>query len=173
MTNRYWGALLALGIILVIIGILAISSPFFTTLATVFALGWLLIISGIAQLIYTFSIRKSGSFLEYALIGLFTLLVGILMIANPTSTAKALTLLLGAFFLAIGLFRILGAIVLRFANWGWVLVSGILAVILGILILIHWPVTALWVIGLFIGIDLLFTGLSFITASFTVKKLES
>lgn len=168
--KNYWGWMFAIGIILIIIGVLAIAAPFVATFASVVALGWLLIIAGVAQLLFTFSARQSSDFLLHSLIALFTLLIGILMVTHPTTTAMTLTILLAAFFFTLGLFRIYSALLLRFSNWGWVLVGGIIAIILGILILVHWPSSALWVIGLFIGIDLVFTGWAFILSGLLLKK---
>lgn len=169
--KQYWGWMFGLGLILVLIGILAIAAPFVATFASVVALGWLLVIAGIAQLIYSFTSRHSSDFLLHSLIALFTILVGMLMLTHPTITAMTLTILLAAFFFALGLFRIYSALLLRFKNWGWVLLGGIIAIILGVLILVHWPSSALWVLGLFIGIDLIFTGWEFILGGLLLKKV--
>lgn len=168
---QYWGWPFALGIILIILGIAAISAPYFATIASMIFLGWLLVFGGIAQIAFSFISRASSSFLLHALLGLFSIVIGGLIIAFPSTTALTLTVLLVAFFLALGLFRIFTSIALRFENWGWFLASGILAVVLGVLILIHWPSSALWVIGLFIGIDFIFVGWSFVALSLFMKKL--
>lgn len=169
---NYWGWLFGMGILLIILGIFAISAPFVATFASVLTLGWLLVFGGIVQVISAFSARKSGGFLVHSLLGLFCILVGILMIINPHATALTLTMLLAVFFLTLGTFKVFSSIVVRYENWGWVLFSGLLELLLGILILVHWPSSALWVIGLFIGIDFIFAGWSLLAYSYVVKKLS-
>lgn len=172
LLSKYWGWIFFIGIILVIIGAIAIATPFVATITSVVVFGWLLIFSGIIQLLYSFFGRHTNSLFMQSFVALLTILIGILMVSNPTVTAMALTLLLAVFFLTAGIFKIYGAVVWRFPQWGWTLVSGILSFILGILILVHWPSSALWVIGLFIGIDLIFTGWSLMAGSFVFKKLS-
>lgn len=166
-----WGWLLATGIFLIIIGLLALSAPFAATFASVLVLGWLLIIGGVLEIVSAISYRHYGGFLVNLLLGLFCVLVGILMVVNPTLTAMTLTILIALLFLTLGVFRIVGSLVVRYSNWGWYLFSGILAVILGILILIHWPSSALWVIGLFIGIEFIVTGWVTVVLALALKKL--
>jgi uncharacterized membrane protein HdeD (DUF308 family) len=170
MTYRSWGWPLAIGIILMIIGVIAIATPYIATLASMLVLGWLLIIGGVAEIVYAFITRHLSSFVLNVLLGLFSIVIGVLIIAFPQATAMTITVLLAAFFLALGLFRIFTALALRFENWGWVLAGGVLAFILGILILIHWPSSAFWVIGLFVGIDFLFLGWSYVLLSTFLKR---
>lgn len=156
--HRHWGWLLALGVVLFILGIVALGATVMATLASVLLFGWLLFFGGILQAAHAlWSARWSGFFL-HLLGGVFDVVVGLIMIANPFVGALSLTLLLAAFFTVVGLFRIVGAVTLRFRNWGWLLLSGIVSVILGILIWAQWPASSLWVIGTFVGIDLLFNG---------------
>jgi len=171
-TPNYWGWLFATGILLIIIGIFAVSAPFAATFASVLVLGWFLIIGGVIELISAFSFRHSKGFIVYLLLALFSILVGVLMVMNPSITALTLTMLFALFFLTLGIFRIISSAVLRYENWGWFFLSGVLALILGILILVHWPSSALWVIGLFIGIEFIFSGWSTLMLSLFVKKLQ-
>lgn len=170
-SSKYWGWLLAMGIFLIVIGCFAISAPFAATFASVLVLGWLLIVGGIFEVISAFAYRHYGGFLVNLFLGLFSILVGILMVTNPTITALTITILIALLFLTLGIFRIVSSLVVRYNNWGWFLFSGILALILGILILVHWPSSALWVIGLFIGIDFVITGWITVLLSLTLKKL--
>lgn len=170
VASNYWGGLFLLGIILIVVGIFAIWAPFVSTFASVLTLGWLLVVSGVIQLVFAFSTRRSGSYLAHALFAILNIIIGFLMITHPDITAATLTLLLAAFFLGLGLFRIFSAAAMRFESWGWIFVSGVLALILGILILVHWPSSALWVLGLFIGIDFLFTGWTMVVASLVMRK---
>lgn len=171
--QKYWGWVLTLGILLVVLGCVAVGTPFLATITSIVVFGWLLIFSGFSQFFFTFSYRESDNFFMYVLISILTMLIGIFIVANPEATAITATLLLAAFFLAVGIFRVYSALVLRFRNWGWMLVGGLISVVLGILILLHWPSSALWIIGLFIGIELLFTGWSFILAALVLKNARA
>ena len=102
--------------------------------------------------------------------GVRYLVVGLFMLEDPTHAAKILTLILAASFLAGGLLRILFSIVLRFPSWPWVLLNGVVNLILGMLIWNEWPESAYWVIGLFVGIDLLFHGWAWVILALTVRS---
>ncbi|MEM1243202.1 MAG: HdeD family acid-resistance protein [Pseudomonadota bacterium] len=167
-----WGTLFILGILLVIVGILAIFSPLIATFISVFVFGWFLFAAGIVQIIYAFLNLKSDSFLLHLLAAILTLVIGILLLAYPTASLFALTVLIAALFFSIGIFRILVALIVRFQGWGWVLLNGLIAILLGVLIVLHLPTSALWVIGLFIGIDLLFAGFSYIMAAIYCKNMK-
>ncbi len=158
------------GIILVIMGLMLLSAPIIATFATILAIGSLLIAAGILHLIIAFFDRRSDHLWLHLVIAMFTLLVGILMVFNLGVTALALTLLLGLYFLGSGVFRIIGALTARFNGWGWYVFSGVISFLLGILILAHWPSASLWVIGLFVGIDLLFAGISLFMIALVSKR---
>jgi uncharacterized membrane protein HdeD (DUF308 family) len=171
--RRNWGWFLVLGIIIVLAGIVAISSAVIATLAGVVILGTLALIGAGAQLVAAIFSRRWGGFFLHVLIGLLYLVMGFLIIQHPLAAAAGLTLLLALAFLVGGLFRIIFALSERFPNWGWVLLNGIITLVLGILIWRHWPEDALWVIGLFIGIDLLFNGWSLVMLGLAAKSLPT
>ena len=157
--SRNWGWLLALAILLVILGLLAIAAPVYATFAVQALLGWILIIGGIAQGIHALMVRGWGGFLFELLGALLYLAVGALLLVNPVEGALALTIVLAAFLIVEGVFKIVLAWRVRgHPRWGWLLASGILSLILGALIWAEWPSSALWVIGLLVGVHLLFTG---------------
>ena len=157
--SRNWGWLLALAILLIILGLVAIAAPVYATFAVQVLLGWILIIGGIAQCVHAFTVRGWGGFLFELLSAFLYLAVGILLLVNPVEGALALTIVLAAFLLVEGVFKIVMAWrVRRHPRWGWLLASGILSLILGALIWAEWPSSALWVIGLLVGVHLLFTG---------------
>lgn len=170
--HKYWGWVFLIGIFLLIVGGIAVAAPFITTITSMFIFGWLMIFAGASQLVFAFTYRHSDNFFIYTLTSILTILIGALIVANPAATAAAMTLLLAVFFLGAGIFRIYTALALRFQHWGWMLFGGILSFILGVLILMHWPTSALWIIGLFIGIELLFTGWSFILSAFVLKNTK-
>jgi uncharacterized membrane protein HdeD (DUF308 family) len=159
--ERNWGWLLALGIGLIVLGLLDIAVPMIATLAIGIFLGWLLLIGGVAQILHAFSARGWRGFALHLLGGVVYLLAGGWMIFNPLLGALALTLMLAAFLLIQGIFQIVLALRIRPARgWGWPLASGLVTVLLAVLIYAGWPGSALWVIGLLVGIHLLMSGLS-------------
>jgi uncharacterized membrane protein HdeD (DUF308 family) len=168
--KRNWAWFLALGIFLIILGFLAIGSATFTTFFSIFFMGFLLLIGGIAKIVYSFWAREWSGFFLSMLIGIFYALVGFLFLAKPIPSAAALTLLMGSLFFVSGLFKIIGSVVVRFEQWGWVLTSGIISLILGILILSEWPLASLWIIGLFVGIDLIFYGWTWVILSLGARS---
>jgi uncharacterized membrane protein HdeD (DUF308 family) len=159
--QRNWGWLLALGIGLIVLGLLDIALPAIATLAIGIFVGWLLLIGGVAQIVHAFSARGWKGFVLHLLGGVLYLLVGGWMILNPLLGVLALTLLLAAFLLVQGIFQIALALRIRPARaWGWPLASGVVTALLAILIYAGWPSSALWVIGLLVGIHLLISGVS-------------
>ncbi|HLH01380.1 MAG TPA: HdeD family acid-resistance protein [Bryobacteraceae bacterium] len=169
--GRHWKWLLTIGILLVILGLFAIGDAFAVTVASMVFFGWVLLIAGIAQAVQAFRHRRTGHMWLHVLNAVLWIVVGILLLLSPLAGALVLTLLMAAYFLVTGIFRIIAASVAPVQGWPWILLSGIVNVVLGILIWLHWPASALWVIGLFIGIDLLITGWSQIMLAFALRKL--
>lgn len=168
--SRNWGWLLALGILMIILGLLAIAAPVVATIAVQFALGWILVVGGIAQGIHAFMARGWGGFLLQLLSALLYLVVGILLLVNPVGGALALTIVLAVFLIVEGAFKIILALRVRdHGGWGWLLASGLLSLVLGLLIWSEWPASGLWVIGLLVGIQLLFTGWSLLILAFAAR----
>jgi uncharacterized membrane protein HdeD (DUF308 family) len=151
-----------LGLVSIIVGLLALSAKWIVALGTVIVLGVLLLIAGFTELVHAVMVRNGKSFAVHLLTAALYLLVGFFMIENPPRAVEVLTLLLAASFFVGGLLRIVSAAVHQFPGWGWVLVHGAVDLILGGLILSGWPESSLWVIGMFVGIDLIFTGWSWL-----------
>jgi uncharacterized membrane protein HdeD (DUF308 family) len=168
--RKIWGWFLALGIIQIVVGALAVSFAFSATLASVLTLGILLLIAAGAQLVAAIWTRDWGGFFLYVLIGLLYAVAGFLTIQQPLLAAETLTLMLAAALLLGGMFRIVVAAVERFPAWGWVLVNGIISVVLGVLIWQQWPVSGLWVLGMFVGIDLIVNGVNWSILAIAVRN---
>ncbi len=170
--KRNWGWFLGLGIALVLLGTIALGASVATTIASVLLFGWLLIIGGLLEGIHAFWREKGwGGFFIDLLTGILYVVVGFLMVANPAETALTLTLLIALFLMFSGIFRIVTALIVRFPHWGWLLLNGVVNLILGVAIWRRWPWDGLWVIGLFIGIDLIFNGWSLIMLGLAAKKI--
>ena len=115
--------------------------------------------------------RNWSSFFLNLILGILNFVGGAIMIAKPEVGALSLTLLLAAFFSAGGLIRIVTALAMRPHQWGWLLLNGIVTLLLGILIGLEWPLSSLWVIGMFVGIDLVLSGWSFIALALEARTI--
>jgi uncharacterized membrane protein HdeD (DUF308 family) len=165
------GWLLVLGIALIVLGMLALGSEF-TTLAVMLTFAVLLLMAGGAEIAAAFWSRRWSGFFLHLLFGVLYLVLGMLMIEHPGVAADALTLMLAASFLAGGLLRIVVALTHRFSNWGWVLLNGIVTFLMGVMIWRRWPEASEWVIGLFVGIELIFTGWSLVALALAARSIS-
>ena len=165
-----WGWIFALGIALIIVGMLALGSEF-TTLAVMLTFAVLLLIGGGLEIVAAFSARHWGGFFLHLLFGILYVVTGLLMIEHPGVAATAVTLMLAASFLMGGLLRIVAALTQRFSNWGWVLLSGVITFLLGLMIWRRWPNDSEWIIGVFVGIELIFTGWSWVALALAVRSI--
>lgn len=161
--RQNWRWLLALGILLIILSSASIALPQVEVLTIETLLGWLLVFGGVAQAIHASKSRNWGEFLPELLISILYLTIGILLLAYPLKDVLTLTLFLAAFLIVEGIFKAVIALRLRRSkNWEWLLLSGIVALLIGLLLWIEWPDAAGWAIGLLVGIDLLFHGCSLV-----------
>lgn len=170
--KQNWAWFVALGVFLIVLGMVAISLSVLTTLVSVFLLGWLLIASGVVQAGHAFwRERKWSSFFLDLFAGILALVVGFMFLANPLAGAKVLTLLIAMFLLIGGIERIVVSMTNHFPHRRWLLLNGIVDVVLGLLIWREWPVSGLWVIGLFVGIDMLLGGWAVLMHGMAAKRL--
>jgi uncharacterized membrane protein HdeD (DUF308 family) len=161
----------ALGIFLVILGVIAIARPFFATIAATLFLGLILLLNGIFQIVHSFQTNIRGNFWLKFLAGLVYSVGGLLIMFNPLPSLIALTLVIGISILVGSIFQVILAFELRPArHWDWVLLSGILGIIIGILVWHQWPENSPWAIGLLLGINLVFDGLCMILFSSGARK---
>jgi uncharacterized membrane protein HdeD (DUF308 family) len=157
---RLWFVLL--GVALVVLGIIALGSPWVAALATAVAIGALLVVSGVVETVGTLWSRGWSGFFVHLLCGVLSIVVGLLFLWAPAEAVLAQTLLLACLLTLVGIFKIAAALNYRFGGWGWPLVSGVIDLLLGVLIGLGWPASGLWALGLFVGIALLFRGLNWI-----------
>lgn len=168
-----WLWFVILGVALVALGMVAIGSTFIASLAAAVALGVLLLLSGVAESLGAFWSRHWSGFLLHLLMGVLSIVVGLIFLRAPVNALVALTLLIASFLMVGGIFRIIAALSYRFAAWGWPLASGVIDVVLGILIWQELPASAFWVIGLFLGINLVFRGFHWIALGFALRSLPT
>ena len=166
-----WLWFVVLGVALIVLGFVALGSLFIAGLATAVAIGALLLVSGASEMIGAFWYRVGGGFFLHLLSGVLSLVVGLLFLRAPVGALLALTLLLACLLMVGGIFKIVAALSHRFEAWGWPLLSGVIDLILGVMIWLEWPESALWVIGLFVGISLVFRGLNWIGLGLALRTL--
>lgn len=167
--NWLWFVLL--GVALMVLGFIALGSVVAATLATAVAIGALLAVGGVAEIVGSLWSRGWSGFFLHLLSGVLSLVVGVLFLRAPLDAVFALTLLLACLLLAGGTFKVVAALSHHFATRGWVAVSGVIDVILGVLIWMEWPAAALWVLGMFLGISLLFRGVNWIGLGLALRTL--
>jgi uncharacterized membrane protein HdeD (DUF308 family) len=164
---------LILGIAMVTIGTIAIgwSCLATVTVTATWLFGFLLLGSGIAEIVHAFWVGRWSGMLVHLLMGVLYTLVGFLVIDQPANAAVQVTLLIAIFLMVGGIFRIVLSVSERFTGWGWVLLNGAVTFMLGLMIYKQWPGSSLWVIGLFIGIDLIFNGWAWIGLWLGLRRL--
>ena len=163
------GWILALGIGLIVLGFIALGDTALVTLMSVAVLGWILIFSAIFHAVNWFRGREDRSYMH--LLGfVLDLVVGVILISNPAVGALTLTLVLAVFLLVGGLMRLFDAISSHAPRRGWMILDGAVSVLLGILLWIHWPVSALWFIGFAIGVGLIFRGWSWVMLALWLRR---
>jgi uncharacterized membrane protein HdeD (DUF308 family) len=166
-----WGWFLAFGLALALLGVLAIVRSVAATVVSMLFFGWLLLFAAGIEVVQAIMVGKwAGLFQHWLSAALFGVL-GALIIWRPMVTAEILTLLIGAFFLVAGAFQLITPFVISLPEWGWHALNGLITLVLGILILAQWPVSGLWVIGLFLGIELVFYGAAWVAVALRLRAV--
>jgi uncharacterized membrane protein HdeD (DUF308 family) len=170
--KQNWGWLLALGLISIVLGTVGFYMTFAFTLTSVLIFGYLLLVGGVLQLVHAATCKGWKSVLWHVLIALLYIAAGIDIIADPVRASAVLTLILAGILIAVGLSRIVMGFQLRSAvdGWYWSVLSGLISIVLGGMIIAQWPESGLWVIGLFVAIELLFNGWSMIFVALAARK---
>jgi uncharacterized membrane protein HdeD (DUF308 family) len=172
VNNKGFNGSLWIGILLIVLGIVAIALP---VVSTIFTETWIAVIlasAGLGKVFYAFNTRDKGGFLWKLLLGVLYIATGIMLFAYPLTGVLTLTLLLGSFLLTEGTFELFLAFKLRpQQNWTWVLANGIITLLLGIMIWFQWPFNAPWLLGTLVGVSVLFSGVSRIMLSLNGRSL--
>jgi uncharacterized membrane protein HdeD (DUF308 family) len=166
-TSRWF---LMIGIFVILLGMLAISYAGWATEFTVIILGFFLTAAGVLQITSSYYTQRWTGYSHSLLLAIFYIIAGVLCIFKPMKTAEGITLLIAALLLIGGTFRLIKAYQYRFEYWGLIVFSGLISIALGILILAEWPSSSFWVIGLFVGVDLILIGWSWVMLSLMAKK---
>jgi uncharacterized membrane protein HdeD (DUF308 family) len=166
--HEHWKLLLFQGAVMVVLGFLAIVVPAVATVAVDFYIGGLFLLNGVVGLLAMFSVRNVPAFFWALLTAALSLVVGVLLLWRPEAGAASLTIVLTAFFIAEGIFQIIGSLSYRDVlpgSWGWMLASGIADLLLAAIIVMSWPVSAAWALGLIAGINLITSGSALVTTA--------
>lgn len=170
-TTRNWKWLLMLGILFVILGCFGLGMVVGITFVSMLFLGGLLIIAGISQIVDSFCCKGWQAGLWHAFIAVLYIIGGGLVIYDPFLASAIITAMLAGVLIVIGVSRLFMAASLRgSAGWGWLFFAGLVAIALGIMILMHWPMSGLWIIGLFITIEILIDGWTYIFLALAMKR---
>jgi uncharacterized membrane protein HdeD (DUF308 family) len=166
-----WGWIVALGVVYLVVGFIALGSVVTATVASVLVVGVMMIIAGVAEVFSAFQVKSWGKFLLWALLGVLYIIAGFVTFENPLLAAALLTLILGASLIASGIMRIILAFSMkRETPWILVLLSAVITLLLGLLILAHWPVSSLYILGLFLAIDLIMAGAGWIGLGMGLRR---
>jgi uncharacterized membrane protein HdeD (DUF308 family) len=168
--NRGW--LMFMGIVMVILGVIGLSMEISLTIVSVLYFGFLVVFGGAVMLVDAFQAGEWSSKLWHVLIALVYIAAGMVMIINPAASAVWITLFLAAFFVVTGVFRLIIGFQARgrVENWVWIVFAGVISMLLGFMIFSQWPVSGLWVIGLFVAIELILQGFSMISIARAVRS---
>jgi uncharacterized membrane protein HdeD (DUF308 family) len=167
-----WGWFLALGVVLIIGGALALLMPVASTIATSLVLGAVLFVAGIMQIFHAFQVKSWGGFFWDLIVGVVQVVGGALVYLNPFAGAITLTILIAAVFLAQGITQVLLAFKVRpHDGWGWLLASGLLALAVGAILMMKFPVSSLTAPGTLAGISILFTGVTYIMIALAARRM--
>jgi uncharacterized membrane protein HdeD (DUF308 family) len=170
--RKQWGWMLAVGILFVLGGIFAILSPLIATLVVTIMVGAAFIVSGAMEVIQAWGRRSWSGFLWEFFIGLVVLVGGIAIVWHPIVGALTITLVLAAMFVAKGVFQLMLGFKMRpMQGWGWIVAAGVLAILVGLMILSGWPFSSVYAPGVLAGISLTFTGWSYIALALAARRL--
>ncbi|MFT0892145.1 HdeD family acid-resistance protein [Pseudochelatococcus sp. G4_1912] len=165
-----WGWFLLLGVILIMLGGVALGNLLVATLVTVYYIGALILVGGVVQIVHAFQVKEWGNFFIWLLSGVFYGLAGIFAFMNPVLATEFLTLLLAVSLIVAGIFRMWAGFSARpRAGWGWLVAAGLLALIVGLVIAARWPVNSLYLIGMILAIELIFEGWSFVAVALALR----
>ena len=171
--RRSWVWFLLIGILLMVLGATCIVKAQTATTFSILVLGWILVISGVFWLVNSFLTVTVPIFFLFLLNALIRGGIGYLLIRHPNAGAEGVTMVLAVLFIVGGLFRTAGASVIKFPWWGWTVLSGIVAVVLGVYLLANWPVASTFFVGIVIGVDLLFDGGALVAFAAAIRSLPS
>jgi uncharacterized membrane protein HdeD (DUF308 family) len=166
-----WGWFVGLGIVMLIVGVIALGNLLAATVASVFLVGIMMLIAGGFEIAHAFGVKTWGGFFWWLLSGLLYAIGGLIAFNNPLLASAVLTLLLAASLVASGAVRAW----VGYKHWsrngsGWIIAAAIITILCGLVIAIGWPTNSLWVLGMFLAIDMIFQGWTAIALGLALKS---
>ncbi len=168
---QYWGWFLAFGIAVLVLGIAAVVRAVTATVASMLFFGWLLVLASGIEIAQAVMVGHWAGFFQHLLAAVLFGITGLLIVMRPLISAEVATVFMAMFFLIGGLFQLVGAVAVALPGWGWQAADGVITFVLGLLVLAQWPASGLWVIGLFVGIDLIFYGCAWIALALGLRAM--
>jgi uncharacterized membrane protein HdeD (DUF308 family) len=168
--DKHFGSVVALSIVMVLVGVVALFANLAATVASMVFLGSLFAVGGITQIVLAFSARGFSGVAIHLVMGVLSVITGVILWRAPLVGAAALTLVVATWLLVSGLGQGLHAIVERYPHWGMSLFSGLIGALLGSLLLATFPVSSLWYIGLSVGVMFLVQGLTYLSLSLAIHR---
>jgi uncharacterized membrane protein HdeD (DUF308 family) len=163
------GWIVALGVVYLIAGVVALSSVAMATVVSVFVVGIMMVVAGVAEVINALQVKSWGKFVLWLLLGVLYVVAGILTFENPLLAAKFLTLLLGAALIVSGITKMVLAFNMKAgSSWGIVVLAGVITLLVGVMIVVRWP-DSLYILGIFLAVDLIFSGVGWISIGLGLK----
>ncbi|MEO4001687.1 HdeD family acid-resistance protein [Mesorhizobium sp. CAU 1732] len=153
-----------LGVVVLGAGLFASANLLTATFASVLMVGAMMIVGGIGEIVHAFGVRTWGGFALWLLTGILYAAAGVLTFYNPMFATAILTLMIAVSLIAAGAVRIFAGLTQRGSSgWGWIVAGGVVTLVVGLVIMLRWPINSLWVLGIFLAVDLMMQGLSYIT----------
>ena len=170
---QHWGWFLAFGIVLLLLGIAAIVRSVTSTVVSMVFFGWLLVFGSIIEFVDAFMVGNWAGFFLHLLIAILFAVTGLLLVTRPVISAETATFVMALFFLIGGLYQLVAALLTHLPGFGWQALSGAVTSVLGFLLLAQWPISGLYAIGLFVGIDLVLYGWAWGALAVNLHKIPS
>ncbi len=172
--KRASGWSIALGVLMIIAGIIAMLAPWEAGLVITLVVGWCAIFNGFAQIIFGFRTHGGWHVVLEVILGIIYIIAGIYLLMHPGAGLLALTLILASFLLVYGIFALVLAFRMKpHRGWGWVLFDAIITILLGILIWAHWPFNSAWVVGTLFGISIFISGITRLMMSLAIRSMTT
>jgi uncharacterized membrane protein HdeD (DUF308 family) len=174
--RAHWLWFLLLGVLLVTAGTAAIIVPpatVGTTFAVAIFFGILLMVAGVATIVSSFWIGEWSGFLIHLLVGILYVACGFVVTENPIVSVVMMTIFIAVSFIVLGTFRIIAALKLRYPQWGWALLNGTITMLAGVIVFRNLPNDAFWVIGLLVGLEMLFNGWTWIMLALALRNIPA
>lgn len=170
--KRASGWSIALGVLMIVLGIIAMLAPWEFGIVIALIIGWMAIFNGVAQIIYGIRTHSGGRTVLEVILGLIYIVAGIYLLMHPVPGLLVITIFLASFLVVYGIFALVLAFQMRpLPGWGWVLFDAIITILLGILIWAHWPMNSEWVVGTLFGISILVSGVTRLMMSLAIRRI--